>query len=144
MKIHHLRKQKRNHSRRGAALVEFAICAPVLFMIVFAAVEFSNANMFRNSAENAAYEGARRGIIPGATAQDAEDAARFILNAIGTQSATVNVSPNPITNSTETVTVDIEIPMSDNGWITPVFFGGYKIKRSCKMNREAVEVSSTP
>jgi Flp pilus assembly protein TadG len=137
--ISNLKKQKSNQIRRGVTAVEFALTAPILFMFVFASVEFSNANMFRNSAENAAYEGARRAIIPGATVADAETAAQVILNAIGTQSATITVTPNPIDNSTPTVQVSINIPMDANGWITPVFFGDLNIQRSCTMNRETLD-----
>lgn len=130
--------------RRGVTAVELALTAPILFLFVFASVEFSNANMFRNSAENAAYEGARRAIVPGSTVADAESAAQVILNAIGTQNASINVSPSAIDNTTKIITVEVEIPMDSNGWITPVFFSGYSIKRSCTMNRETLELTSVP
>src|SRR5690606_21432947 len=73
--------------RRGAALVEFALTAPLLFFILFASLEFARANMLRNTVEMAAYEGARRGIVPGATAEDVRDAARFPLTTIFVRNA---------------------------------------------------------
>ena len=57
-----------SHDRTAAVVVEFAICAPILFLFFFASLEFSRVNMIRQSVENAVYEGARRGIVPGATA----------------------------------------------------------------------------
>ena len=82
--------------RRGAALVEFALTASLLVLIVFTAVEFMRVNTIVNTSENAAYEGARTGIVPGATAADAIAAAQSILNAIGTRNAVVSVEPATI------------------------------------------------
>ncbi len=66
--------------------VEFAICFPLLLLFFFAAFEFCRANMIRQTADNAAYEGARRAIVPGATAEDARAAGaswRRIGEALG-------------------------------------------------------------
>ena len=50
--------------RRGAVAVEFAITVPFLFLILFGSIEFSRANMLRQTVSQAAYEAARRGDIP--------------------------------------------------------------------------------
>ncbi|MBX3440075.1 MAG: pilus assembly protein, partial [Planctomycetaceae bacterium] len=57
--------------RGGATTVELAIVLPVLFLFVFSAIEFSRLNMLRHLASVAAYEGARQGIVLGATADEA-------------------------------------------------------------------------
>ena len=41
-----------------------------MFLFMFAGMEFSRANMIRNVIENAAFEGARQGVVPGADAAD--------------------------------------------------------------------------
>ena len=65
-------KMKRVSQRRtGAVMVEFVIVAPLLFLFFFAAFEFCRVAMIRHTADNAVYEGARIGIIPGATADEA-------------------------------------------------------------------------
>ena len=61
--------------RTGATTVEFAITVPILFSLLFTAFEFSRMNVIRQTAVNAAYEGARRGIVPGASETDVEDVA---------------------------------------------------------------------
>ena len=63
-------------TRTAAVVVEFAICAPILFLFFFASLEFSRVNMIRQSVENAVYEGARRGIVPGATAANCRASAQ--------------------------------------------------------------------
>jgi Flp pilus assembly protein TadG len=60
----------RPQGRRGTAAVEFAMTAPLLFMMIYASVELGHANMVLNATEAACYEGARVGIVPGATADE--------------------------------------------------------------------------
>jgi Flp pilus assembly protein TadG len=71
--------------RTGAAAVEFAIVAPVFFILVIAAFEFGRINVIRHTADNAAYEGARIAMVPGATAAEAVAEAERILRIVGTR-----------------------------------------------------------
>ena len=64
------RRTHAKQNRTGATAVEFAIVAPVFFLILFAMFEFSRVNVLRHTADNAAYEASRVAIIPGATAAD--------------------------------------------------------------------------
>lgn len=136
MRRQHVNRIHRPKSRRGALTVEFALVAPLAFMIVFGSVEMARLNMLLNSMENAAYEGARRGIVPGATTATVETEANQILQAVGAVNATVQVSPSIITNQTPEVTVSIAIPLDDNAWVTPRFTSGRTLTRSCTLTRE--------
>src|SRR5262245_12996460 len=109
-------KQTTTSSRRGATAVEFAICAPLVFAIFFAQLEFSRANLMRHSIETAAYEGARRGIVPGATANDIRTEALTILNAVSCRNPNISVSPAVILPTTTEVTVTISISLNENSW----------------------------
>jgi len=55
----HRGDQRKRHDQRGAAAVEFAIIAPVLFMLVFGIIEFGLAWSEKNVFVGAAREGAR-------------------------------------------------------------------------------------
>jgi Flp pilus assembly protein TadG len=125
--------------RRGAAVVEFAMCAPLLFLLFFAAWEFSRANMIRHTMENAAYEGCRRGIVPGATVADVEAAARDILGTGSIVSSVVDVEPAPLTISAQEVSVAIAVPLDQNFWITPLFMAGKTLHCACTLTRERHE-----
>jgi Flp pilus assembly protein TadG len=127
------------HRRRGALTVEFALTVPILFAIVLGALEFSHINMVRNTIENAAYEGARHGIIPGASAADVQAEAERILNVIGVNAETVTVTPAQITNSTERVTVTVDVPLDSNGFIAPLFMRGRTMTRSITLTREKLD-----
>ena len=116
-----LRGHLRRQLRRGAAVVEMAVVVPVFFLLLFAGIEFARLNVIRHTADNAAYEAARRVIVPGATAAEAIAQANSLLNIVGTRGATVDILPPTITPATDEVTVTIDVPMNQNGWIFPRF-----------------------
>src|SRR5947208_11397643 len=93
-----------HYSRHGATAVEFALVVPIIFLLFYGAFEYSRMSMVLHTVEMAAYEGARRAVVPGATADDAMNAAKDTLAAVGVQKATVSVSPNPIMLQTSQVT----------------------------------------
>jgi Flp pilus assembly protein TadG len=112
---------RRQSERRGAAAVEFAITAPIFFIFLLASFEFGWMNVLRHSADNAAYEGARAAMVPGATATEAKNKANTILNVVNAKGATVKITPATLSASTKEVTVEVDIPMSKNGLIVPRF-----------------------
>jgi len=115
-----------------------ALTSGLLFFFFFAALEFCRVSMIRHSVENALYEGARKGIVPGAKASDVQSAARTILGRIGISGATIDVSPSNIQNSTPEVSVRIRLPL-DKGLFAPaVFFVGNSLDRTLVMQREGV------
>lgn len=126
--------------RHGTTVVEVAIVLPLILMLFFAAIDFSRANSIRNTAENAAYEGARKAIVPGATKQSALDEANNILNILSINSATITVSPETITNSTPQVTVTVSVPLGSNLYAASVFLTSTTISRTCTLTREQFSV----
>lgn len=54
-----LYRTHRPQLRRGVAMLEFAVVAPVLFMLMFAVIEYGRFLMIRQLLDNAAREGAR-------------------------------------------------------------------------------------
>lgn len=138
------RSECRSPSRDGATAVEFALTAPLVLFIAFACLEFARVNMIRNSAENAAYEGARAGIVPGATADGASATARAVVDHVFTNGETITVEPAEITPNTESVTVTIEIPLDENSWVLPVFFPGKTITARRTLRRDFVETVTVP
>ena len=127
--------QHRN-GRRGAAIVEFAIVVPVFFMIVFAAIEFGRLNVVRHTADNAAYEAARAGIVPGATRADVEAKANELLAIVGTRNASVEVLPANLGAAADEITVRITVPTADNGWVVPKFTGNTILSSTATLRTE--------
>ncbi len=69
----------RERNRKGAALVELAVCLPVFFMIAMATVETCRMIYLRQSIKIAAYECARLGIVPKMTRSTLVDQCDLIL-----------------------------------------------------------------
>ena len=128
-----MRKSKK--IRQGAVTVEFAIVLPILITFVFAGLEFSRVNMIRNTVINAAYEGARKGIVPGATSSECESAANQLLDIVDISGGTAVASA--ITPDAESVTMTVTVPItSANSFVTPQFFFGKTIAASVTLPRE--------
>ncbi len=122
--------------RRGAVTVQFAMTVPLLFALVFTSVEFCGINVMRHSVDNAAYEGARRGIVPGATAADVEAEAIRIMSAVGARNVTVVIDPPVINEDTPELRVTVQLPVASNGWIAPKFFATPTLTGECRLIRE--------
>ena len=130
-KSSHFKKQ-----RRGAVMVEMAITSGFVFFFFFAALEFCRVSMIRHTVENALYESARQGIVPGATSTEIQSTARRVLSRIGISGANIDVSPTNIQNSTPEVSVRIRLPL-DRGLFAPaLFFVGKSLDRTLVMQRE--------
>ena len=134
----HLNRMTRQRSLRpqrvGATTVEFAIVVPIIFALFLGTVEMTRLNFLRHSAANAAYEGARRAIVPGSRTSDARDEAQRLLTAVGVdKGATINVS----TTATST-SVTVTIPVNQNSWGVGKFSSGMNITQSCTLTRESV------
>ena len=134
----------RSQPRRGATTVEFALTAPLLFMVILAAIEFSRVNMVRHTVQNASYEGCRRGIVPGASADDVRQRANAVLGTVSVHGGQVTVEPAVIASDTPQVSVTVAAPLDQNGWITSVFFSGRTVTSSLTLAREEFETVSVP
>lgn len=131
----HRRNHRREQRRAGAVAVEFAIALPVLLLFTFTGVEFSRVNMMRNTAVNAAYEGARQGILPGATAAECETSANQLLSLVQVAGGTVVATPILPNSTSVSVTVSIPITAA-NGFVTPQFYVGSSIVATVSLPRE--------
>lgn len=126
----------RKRLRSGAVAVEFALTLPLLLLMLFGSIELSHANMVFHAAEAAAYEGAREGILPGATAADCEAAAQRILDISRVRQSTITVTPSNLGTETNTVSVEIRIVYGSNTIITPLYTDSLVIQRTCELTRE--------
>ena len=99
--------------RVGAVAVEFALVLPLLFLCLFGFYELSRASMIRHTTESSAYEGARVGIVPGATDQAIRDQVAFVLSSVGVDDFTVDVEQNRGEGSRQTVLVRVNVPYTE-------------------------------
>jgi Flp pilus assembly protein TadG len=136
--------RERRRMRRGAVAVEFSITCSLLMVFVFASFDYSRTNTVLHTIDNAAYEGCRRGIVPGASASDVSTAANSILTAASIQGATITVTPSVILSTTTNITVTIDVPINQNAYVTPMFVKNLRFRASYTLAREVFETVSVP
>lgn len=128
--------RSKNTRRRGAAAVEMAVTLPVLILFFFAQFELVRLNNIRNTVYMAAYEGAREGLIPGATVADIEAKVDNMVGTVGAINHTTTVSPTTIEADTERVSVTVTVPLDDNAWTVPLYAPGKTITATVELVRE--------
>jgi Flp pilus assembly protein TadG len=133
------RRCKRKPLRAGAAAVEFAIVAPIFFVLIIASLEFGRLNVIRHTADQAAYEAARHAMVPGATAAEAIRSAERMLQLVGARGAQISVNPTVLGPDDDDITVTIDVPLSQNGWITPRFTRSTTIHAVSRLKAERAQ-----
>lgn len=132
-------RKSKQRERHGAVVVEFAICAPLFFLVVLTLIEFSWLNVVRHTADNAAYEASRVAMVPGATAAEAVAEAEHLLGVVGVRGAVVTVDPPVLGPEATQVTVQVRLPLDRNGLVVPRFVSGRQIESSSTLRTERVE-----
>ena len=133
-----MQKQKSKHfqgdltHRCGTALVEFAVVAPLIFLLFLGGLELTALNFARQTAGNASYEAARKMIIPGGTAAQAQAEGLRQMNMVGIGAGATVV----ITSTTTSVTATVSVPASNVSWGLMRFSAGYTLRQTCTLTKE--------
>ena len=129
---------KRNRKRRGVAAVEFAMVAPVFFLLVIGIVEIGRAMMVQQVLINASRVGARRAVTLSSTEQAVIDIVTDYAAGVGVDGVSVAVSPNPATAASGTaITVGVQIDYGQVSWLpAPWFMGGKQLAATSVMRKE--------
>lgn len=101
-----------NHPRRGVAAVEFAVIAPLLFLLILGIAEFGRMMMVQQILTNGAREGARKAVLPSASPADGASAVASYLANAGIQGSTCQATQNG-----EAVTVTVQVPYVRVTWL---------------------------
>ena len=135
---------RRRGRRRGAAALEFALVAPLFFIIVFTMFEFGRYMMVQQIITDTAREGARRALLEGADPDAVED---FVLNMLeantidGTKTQ-VQVTPSdfgPLWLGDE-INVKVRVNYNEMSWISHIwFYGDPWMEANCTMSVERPE-----
>lgn len=133
--------RNRHRNRGGAAVVEFAIVAPLLFMLVFGIIEFGRMIMVQQILTNASREGARRAIIEDVSGSEVVNLVSEYLTASSIDGATVTVEPMSLNlGFGDPVTVTVEVPFADVSWGGSAWFlGGSTFQASTVMHGERLQ-----
>lgn len=124
--------------RRGIAAVEFAICLPVLLLILMGVLESCSMIFLKQSLAVTAYEGAHTAVVAEATSADVVATCNQILADRGVNSATITITPSDITSIDpgEFITVNISAPADANRVVPLSFFGGQILQSQAVFMKE--------
>ncbi len=124
--------------RRGVAATEFAVCLPVLVLLMLGMIEACTMIFLKQSLACAAYEGAHTAVMPNATAADVRSVCEGILEDRRVRDATIQITPNNLTNLAEGQYFEVRIsaPSSSNAVLPGRFFRGRTLSSSATMMKE--------
>jgi Flp pilus assembly protein TadG len=125
-------------SRSGTATVEFAVCLPMLVLIVLGSLEACSMIFLNQSLHTSAYEGARAAIRSSSTTTLAETRCRDVLTVRSVKSATVTFEPVDVSQAAKgaAITVRVTAPSSGNSILPPWFYAGKTLGATCTMVKE--------
>ena len=120
LKIHIRRKVRRD--RRGASTVEFAVVAPIVFLILLSLMQFAGLLMSQNVITSAARTGGRMASLPVTESSSAVIAAVHAdlqRGGIDPNVVSVSVTPTILTDLEpgDEINVSVSASISDLGWI---------------------------
>ena len=139
--VPHRISQSSRRRRRGAAVVEFAVVAPVFLTLVFGIIEVGRMVMVQQILTNGSRQGARTAILEGATASGVQSAVNTFLANSSISGATVTVTPSVLSTAKagDAITVTVSIPFDQVSWNqAPWFLDGAQLTASTLMRREGI------
>ncbi len=109
-------KHKKAARRRGVAAVEFAVCLPVIILLVFGAIEASSFIFLKQSLNVAAYEGIRESIRIGSDNASGVDRAQNILASRNVQGFNIAFPNGEASNASrgDEIVIEVSAPTSTN------------------------------
>jgi Flp pilus assembly protein TadG len=128
----------RSPPRRGAAAVEFAVCMPVIVVIVFASIEACSMIFLKQALEITAYETVRAAIAMGGTSDAAKARGDEMLAQRNVKQGSVTIAPGGVQSLAPgtQVTVTATAPIGANRVISSWFFSSGDLSASCMMLKE--------
>ena len=97
-------------------------------------MEFARMNMVRNLSQDAAYFAARTAMVPGATSQEAEDAAHEVMGMMTTSGYDVEV--NNLDAEASNVEVTVTVNFDQIALFAPMFLPNATIESTARIRTE--------
>ena len=131
-------RSSRHQRRNGVAVVELAVCLPVLVLILLATIEACVMLQLQQNVAITAYEGTRIGILPGSNASAVQLQCEMLLDDRNITNYTITMDPpDPATlNEGDLFTVTVEADCVANSVVGAAFFENKTISESVVMKAE--------
>jgi Flp pilus assembly protein TadG len=129
---------RRRKVRRGAALVELAICLPVITLIIFGAIEAAGMVFLKQALVQTAYEGVKVAARRDGTESAARSAAASVTQGRNLDGVQITFDPRDVENTPRgtKIRVQVSAPADDNSLINFGFFRGRQLSVEAVMLKE--------
>jgi Flp pilus assembly protein TadG len=131
---------RRRTDRAGVAAAEFAVCLPVIVLIVLATIEACTMVFLKQSLSISAYEGARTALAQDASSADVQRVAQQVLTERRVNGGTIAISPSDLASIQpgQYLTVTVTAPAAGNNAIPLRFYRGRTLTGSATMMKEFI------
>ena len=118
------RRPSYKHRRRGGAIADLAVCLPVVVLLIVGSIEACSMMFVKQSLHIAAYEGIRRAVTSGASAESAIARAEQILSERHVNDAQLELIPQTVdqVNRGNDVVIRVTAPVQSNSLMRLNFF----------------------
>lgn len=132
------KRRYRSNDRQGVAATEFAVCLPILVLLLLGMIESCSMIFLKQSLACAAYEGAHTAVMPGASAADVQRTCEAILADRRVQGAVVDVTPANLdrVDEGEYMQISVSAPTDRNSFLPGRFFQGQTLSSTAVMMKE--------
>jgi len=124
--------------RRGAAVVEFAVCLPLIVLIVFGGIEAANMLFLRQTLVQAAYEGVKTAVKVEGTSAQATASAQAVVDGRRLKNVSISISPSDLAAAPrgQIVEITVSAPGDDNSLFPFGPFAGKNVTATAVMVKE--------
>jgi len=132
-----IKKTKARVKREGAAIVEFAVCLPLIVLIVLGTIEAGSLLFLKQTLVQAAYEGAKVAIASGDSEQ-VEAVVDAVVDSRNLTDVSIQFTPSDLASvpAGETITITISAPGDANSLVSFGPFANQTVQASASMVRE--------
>lgn len=124
--------------RRGAAVVEFAVCLPVIVLIVFGGIEAANLLFLRQTLVQAAFEGVKTGVKNNGTDEAVTASVQSVTDGRNLENVSITLTPSNVETLErgEFFEVTVSAPGDDNSLFPFGPFAGRNVIATAVMVKE--------
>ena len=127
------------HHRKGAALVEFALVAPLMILFTLGLIDLGRMTMVKQMLVNTSREGARQASLPNATTESVHARVQEMMSNAGI-SGDFTMSPSVIASAPpgSTITVTVTAQANSVSWLgRSLFLPDKMLTAATSMRRES-------
>ena len=132
------RTKPSKQKRKGAAVVEFAVCLPVIVLVVLGSIESASMLFLRQATIQSSYEGARVAIKRGGTNAAARQAIEAVARGRRIEDLDIQFEPSDVSavDPGTPITVTVSAPGDANSFIPFGPFQGITVSGKAVMVKE--------